>query len=417
MATPDSLSRHERLSPGACALLGFLQPDVGRAVAARVWDLPPQEWGETLELALRHGVAPLLHRALQLGAALDRLPEYVRTSLEEERCATALENLRRLGQFRCIASALREQGISVIALKGLHLAELVYRDISLRPMSDLDILVPRAQVQHAVTILLTLEYKLIGGLSSGYDIGLTHRDTGMLVEIHWALDASTELPTSLMDDIWQFAVGARIGDADAQVMSPEFLLLHVCEHLAYHHLFALDFRALCDIAEIVRACPALDWAVVVDQCWRRGHGRGVAVALRLARDQLGAAVPAEVLAAMGDERLNAQRLDDALEQLATSAGFSAELRSAPKLMALAGAASAGEKIVAVLKRIFVPRTELGLIYDVPERSARIYLYYIVRMWDLVSRYAARAWELNVSGTQLAATAARHARLEKWIREV
>ncbi|MBE0621753.1 MAG: nucleotidyltransferase family protein [Burkholderiales bacterium] len=407
---------YERLSPGAEALLGFLHPGGGNAAAARVLALPTDAWGETLALALRHGVAPLLHRALQSGGALARLPNQVRARLEEERRATALDNLRNLGQFQRIAQALRERDIPVIALKGLHLAELVYRDISLRPMSDLDVLVPSAQVEHAIAALLAMEFELIRGLPNGYDIGLTHRRLGILVEVHWALGRPSEAYTPPVEEIWRLALPTRLADADALVMSPEFLLLHVCTHLAHHHLFAFDLRALCDIAEIVGAHPALDWSFVIDQCSRNGGGRGVAAALRLARDHVGAKVPAEVLAKIGGDTLDAELLADALEQLDGFPGFAYELRTAPKLVALKSPIGWRAKIAVVWERIFVPRAELALLYGVPEHSARINLYYAVRLRDLVRRYAGSARELTGFRPQLAATTARRARLAQWVNE-
>jgi hypothetical protein len=57
---------------------------------------------------------------------------------------------------------------------------------------------------------------------------------------------------------------------------------------------------------------------------------------------------------------------------------------------------------------------LSLLYGVPERSPRLGLYYAVRLRDLLRKYAMSAWKLNVSDAKLAATAARHARLSKWI---
>lgn len=414
MGTPQTARRDDRLSCSTRMLLEFLRYTGGPAAAARVRGLPPQAWDEIIALARRHGVSPLLQRALRKGDALADVPERVRTHFEEERRATALDNLRNYGEFQRIARALRERGIPVIALKGLQLAELVYRDISLRPMGDLDILVPLAQVEPAVATLLTLEYESENSLPGGYDVALTHRRLGILVEVHWALAQPTEPYIPRIEDIWRLAVPVRLGDADAHVMAPEFLLLHVCVHLAYHHLFAFDLRALCDIAEIVRAYPALDWAVVIDQCRRHGCRRGVAAALRLARDHLGAAVPVDALDAIGGDTLDPDLLDDALEQLATFVGFSFELRFAPNLMAFTGATSAREKIATLWKRIFVPRAELGLIYGVSEHSACINLYYAVRLRDLVRSYAASARELIVSGPQLAATAARNERLAKWI---
>lgn len=408
--------RAERLSASARALLGFLQAAAGPEVAVRARELSPQDWDAVFALALRHNVAPLLQRALRAGNALAVLPESVQRDLEAARRATALDNLRNFGQFQQIARALREQNIPLIALKGLHLAELVYRDISLRPMGDLDILVPQPQVEDAIAVLATLDYEREPSLPNGYEIKLTHRRLNILVEVHWTLGTPGEHYTPPIEAIWDSAVAVKLGDADARVMSPEFLLLHVCAHLANHHLFALDFRALCDIAEILRAYPALDWKVVVEQGRRHGWRRGVAAALRLARDHGGASVPADAPAAIGDDTLDPERLADALEQLASFAEISYELRFAPNLTALQSPIGWPAKIAMLWKRIFVPRAELAAIYGISEQSASTNLYYAVRLRDLVRRYAASARDLSLSGPQLAANTARNARLARWIND-
>lgn len=422
MGTPSATDADARLSPGACALLGLLRPATSAAAAARFADLSSQVFDEALELALRHGVAPLLQRALQSGGALAAVAEPLRARLDENRRATALDNLRNYGQFRRVAQALREQGIPVIALKGLHLAERVYRDISLRPMSDLDLLVPREQLEQAVAIVQGLDYgfaeDLAGAAGAMLDIkcniGFAHRDLDVWLELHWSLDEPPARYTAVLEDIWRSAVPARLGDADALVMAPEFLLLHVCAHLACNHTFAFSLRALCDIAEIVRTHPALDWAVVVDQGRRHGWGRGVAAALRLAHDHLGAAVPVDALAVIGADALDPGMLADAMEHLLACIDLPRELRTAPNLMALAGKRGPVNKLAALWARVFIPRAELALRYGVPERSARLDLYYAVRMRDLLRKYAASAWAMNVTDPQLAAAAARHARLAKWI---
>ncbi len=433
MDTPSTSNRYERLSPGARALLGFLQPAGGPEAAARVRDLPRQTWDETLAIALRHGVAPLLHRALQSGGALAGLPHHVRTRLEEQRRATGLVNLRNFGQFRGIARALRAWDIPVIALKGLHLAELVYRDISLRPMADLDLLVPRSQRKRAFAALQmqgygfqeeTLEYGFKeersdateAMLDGKYHVGMVHRRLGTVVEIHWTLADPLYPYIPPLEDIWRSAVPASLGDADTLVMSPEFLLLHVCAHLAYNHMFAFSLRALCDIAEIVRVHPALDWAAAADQGRRHGWRVGIAATLRLARDHVGAEVPADVLAAIGGDALDPELVAEALEHLFAFAEIPDELSAAPNLMLLAGRRGLGAKIAIAWNRLFVPRAELALIYGIPEHSARIVFYYAVRLRDLVRTYAASAWAFSVSDPQLAATAARHARLARWIND-
>ncbi len=434
MGTANRSSGYEHLSPGAGALLALLQLAGEPAAAARLPDLPPQAWEETLVIALRHGVAPLLHRALQSGGALAALPQPVRTRLEEARRATALDNLRNYGEFRCLARVLRERDIPVIALKGLHLAELVYRDISLRPMVDLDLLVPLAQRKEAIAALRAEGYeceeaKLENGFDDGrpdaieamldgkYHVGLAHGRLGTVVEIHWTLADPLYPYTPPLEDIWRSAVPASLGDADTLVMPPEFLLLHVCAHLAYNHVFAFSLRALCDIAEIVRAYPALDWTALAQHGRCHGWRVGVAAALRLARDQLGAQVPGNALAAVGGDTLDAEMLAEALAHLLAFAEIPDELRAAPNLMILAGRRGLGAKIAMAWNRLFVPRAELALIYGIPERSAYLVLYYAIRLRDLVRTYAASAWAFSVSDPQLAATAARHARLARWISDL
>jgi hypothetical protein len=412
--------RFEGLSPSAHALLGFLAPAGGPVAAARARDLPPQAWEPILEIALRHGVAPLLHRALQSGAALDELPESVRTRLKEERRATALLNLRKYGEFRRIAQALRERNIPLLALKGLHLADLVYRDISLRPMSDLDILVPRPEVERAIAALHAIEYGFeedVSGAAAGMldekcNIGLAHRRLGLWLEIHWTLAESGDCYTPPMGEVWRSAAPGRLGDADVQLMSPEFVLLHVCAHLACNHAFGFDLRALCDIAEIARARP--DWGVVADLGRRHGWTRGVGAALRLARDHLGADIPAQTLAALGADVLEPDLLDDAMAHLFSFSRLPGELVTAPNLLAFASGDTAWTRSKLLWNRVFVPRAELSLLYGVPEHSARLGIFYAVRLRDLVRKYAASVWALNFSDPQLEAVASRRARLAKWI---
>jgi hypothetical protein len=425
MGASGRLQRHERLSPTAHALLALLRHRGETGAADDVPPLGPQAWVEILDLAHKHGVTPLLHRALQARGSTMDVPDSSRVRLEEDRRATALDNLRNYGEFRRIARALHDRNIPVMPLKGLHLAELVYGDIGLRPMSDLDILVPVSQLRQVLTTVHELGYGFDVNLSetanavvdAKCDIELTHRQMGGLLEVHWSLGEPPARYVGLLEEIWRRAGPARVGDADALVMAPEFLLLHVCAHISCHHVFAFSLRALCDIAEIVRAYPSIDWAEVVAHSQRCGWGRGVAAALRLASDHLGVAVPAGVRAALSVDAIEPEMLADAMEHLLTHVDVSKggfEWHHAVNLTTLAGKRGTAEKLATVWQRIFVPRAELAIGYGVPQQSARLSLYYAVRLKDLLRRYAASAWALTVSDPRLAAAAARHARLAKWI---
>jgi hypothetical protein len=380
------------------------------------------DWDAAAALALRQGVAPLLHRRLQAEGALGAVPAHLAGQLEQERRATALDNLHNYGEFHRVARALGKAGIPLIALKGLHLAELVYRDISLRPMSDLDILVPRERVAQCVAVLRGLDYghdqelasAVAGMLDTKCNLGLEHATLGTWLEVHWTLDERHGEATDPLPDVWRGARPARLGNAEAQVMSPEFLLLHVCAHLACNHSFAFSLRALCDIAEIVQVHPALDWAAVAEHGSRHYWKRGIAAALRLARDHLGVPVPATALAALGGDALDPAMLAEAMAQVLCATSLPEGLVTAPNLLALSAAAGPREKAALLWRRVFVPRAELALLYGVPADSPRLALYYAVRLRDLLRRYAAGAWALSAGDPAVAETAARHARLHRWI---
>jgi hypothetical protein len=399
-------------------LLHLLREDGAERAEAR----GPAATADAISLALRQGVAPLLHQRLQGNGTLGSVAAPLAAQLVEARRATALDNLRKYGEFRRVARALGEAGIPLIALKGLNLAELVYRDISLRPMSDLDILVPRDRVAECIALLRKLDYghdedlgaAAVAMLGTKCNLGLAYAKLDIWLEVHWSLDERHGEATDPVPDVWKSALPARLGDADTQVMSPEFLLLHVCAHLACNHSFAFSLRALCDIAEIVRMHPALDWAAVVEHGSRHHWKRGIAAALRLARDHLGVPVPVTSLAALGGDALGPAMLAEALAQILCATSLPEGLVTAPNLLAISATGSPGEKAALLWRRVFLPRGELALLYGVPADSSRLPLYYALRLRDLLRRYAAGVWALIAGDPAVAKTAARHARLQRWI---
>lgn len=402
-------------------LLALLRPAPLRATGTANPPLAAESWPGILEVARLHGVSPLLHRALQSKGHLAGVPPAIRACLEEDRRINALANLRNYGEFKRIAAGLSRHGIPVMALKGLHLAELVYRDISLRPMGDLDILVPREQVGDALDVLRRMEYGFDadtrGNAARLFDtkcnVGLNHRHLPVWLEVHWSLGEPPNRYVAAIGNIWRRAAPGSLGDAAVALMPTEFVLLHVCAHLSCNHGFAFSLRALCDIAEIVRR-NSLDWDIVVEQGRLYSWQRGVAAALRLANDHLAARVPPRVLAGLGADTLPEDMLQEAMRHLTACVQMPAALHTAPNLMAVAGSKHPMRSAALLAKRIFAPRAEVALAYGLAANSAQLPFYYAVRARDLLIRYAAAAWKLFVSDRELRRAAGRHMRLVNWV---
>ncbi|MCU4155585.1 nucleotidyltransferase family protein [Carboxylicivirga sp. A043] len=99
---------------------------------------------------------------------------------------------RYLAVFNKISKYLSEAGIPVIALKGIALASHLYKDDGLRPMGDIDILVPEGMGMKALEVILQTEAEpLFVPRSPYHEQSDAHvrgvKVDGIMVEIHQRL--------------------------------------------------------------------------------------------------------------------------------------------------------------------------------------------------------------------------------------
>ena len=182
---------------------------------------------------------------------------------------TGARNTLLYRELGLVLQAFEQDNIPVIVLKGAHLAALVYRHIASRPMSDIDLLVHRSDLERAVAKLHDLGFTgpLAGEVpmvsQEGHHLPMMHKAPETGIEVHWTPLSPTRLPAIANDGWWQRSRPATIAGAPTRVLSPEDLLLHVCLHNACdrpHGPFGLGLRPLCDLAAIIRHFrEALSW--------------------------------------------------------------------------------------------------------------------------------------------------------------
>ena len=123
------------------------------AVADRIAELARRADYRALASVLsRQGLAPLLGLRL-LDAAPDAVPDWfardVGSVVERGRARAALFEQTTLR----LLALLEEEGITAVPLKGATLGEELHGDPALRPSTDVDLLVGRAQLDRAVWVL------------------------------------------------------------------------------------------------------------------------------------------------------------------------------------------------------------------------------------------------------------------------
>ncbi len=272
------------------------------------------DWGEILEIAtpLLH---PWLHHRLGEIPGSGGAPGRVLEKLGEARRASALLHIRRREELRGILSAFERAGVPALVLKGMALACLVYPDPSLRPMLDIDLLVPAGALDEARGILRGLGFEVPLRHAFRPETGATaiaesekpmqRPGTRMMVDLHGGLDfgsggGSARWAASIFDR----AREAHLDGVPARVPGPEDLLVHTCFHLSERHLFDRGLPPLLDVALLLeRKGGGIRWEVVARIGEAPGGGAGLLLPLKLARNLLGAPVPPDLLEGWpGDDR-------------------------------------------------------------------------------------------------------------------
>jgi len=354
-------------------------------------ELSDVEWNAFHQAVQQKGFSPLLYRLLkELGDAVV-VPESIMTMMHESVLTATTRNMLMLHEAGLILKALHSKKLEVIPLKGLFLVENVYKDISLRSFSDLDLLVHTDDLDSVIACMQGIGYHLETYYSTqDANKDIKHvppmrKPDGQLVEIHWSILEENEPFTITVDGFWARAVPARVAGVDVFSLSVEDLLLHLCVHLGYQHRLKIGLRGLYDIAEVLHHFMGeVDWQKVVEIAQEWGVERVIWLVLKLAEKLLGAEVPQDVYGRLMGEAVADKVLAEARVQLLEGEGQGVVMT--PDLARLATTHGVGEKLKVMLSRVFIPRQVMARLYNVSPKSPAIIGCYFRRFKELVKRY-------------------------------
>lgn len=237
---------------------------------------------------------PLLYRRLlDLGLDDDVLP-LLRGAHRFHWC----KNQVRLRQCFTGVDALLAAGCTPLALKGLAILER-YPDVGLRPMSDVDLLVPRRQAQMALDALLADGWTLTHGLERDlvmrkmgdlHGIGL--KKNAAELDLHWA-SLIEDLSPNGDAELWRRAEPRVLQGRKLLVPCATDLMLHTSVHGARFSL-AMSVTWVPDCATLIQA-PDLDWSLLVAEAKRRAFQVPLRETLRFLEEELSLGVPPGVI--------------------------------------------------------------------------------------------------------------------------
>lgn len=106
-----------------------------------------------LHISMKEGMEGFVHRRLKESGFPPHFPEAVQKELEREYFRILARNMLLKKEGHRLLGLLSERGVPVLLIQGFPLLDALYEDYGLRPLSDIDFLLPSESFPKAIAVL------------------------------------------------------------------------------------------------------------------------------------------------------------------------------------------------------------------------------------------------------------------------
>ncbi|WP_339136663.1 MAG: nucleotidyltransferase family protein [Candidatus Electrothrix sp. GW3-4] len=226
-------------------------------------------WGQLIREAERQGVAPLLYQHTRLLDLDCTIPRNDRRILQGLYLRNRRSNTIRNRAIEEVVHVCCQQGIELLLVKGIALANFAYGEIGMRPMRDIDLLVSKDDLAEVKDILLQLGYRPDEGHAvpeDYYHLTPMSRDIDGLpvsLEVHHnLLPFHPQYPLWPLEKSYHTAMAFAINGVRARTLNLEESLWYIYLHGFQAPLTYEPFR-LIHVADLVtlveKFYDKIDW--------------------------------------------------------------------------------------------------------------------------------------------------------------
>jgi hypothetical protein len=267
----------------------------GRARDLDLRSFSSAEWDLLVNRARAEGVAPLLYWTLSGTSTVSICPDSLQKSLRATYFSVRMNNEELLKELETLTPLFDQDGISVVALKGISYALTIYPDLGLRPMVDLDLLVPGLNVAEAARIAKASGYEeakpeASPGLRAVLNHEICLRKTQApytVLELHHSLVADKTYTYAVPVDWFWSQTEPLVSSLSKPIpgkllmLTPTAQVLYACAHaMLQHGGRKTALRWYYDLDRLIRAyAERMDWELLLSQARVFEWGSAVSAAL------------------------------------------------------------------------------------------------------------------------------------------
>ncbi len=296
-------------------LCGFLASPTSPEMLTRLSHCSREDWQALLQWAISQRVISIVYYYLKDQDNRFNIPEDVRQAMRQAHLQQAGRQVALFHELTKILETLHQANIPVVLLKGIDLAYTLYPDPSLRPIGDLDLLIPYECVDEAIARILPMDYRLefswsMPEICKGHtehfytEANLDKQSAPFAhVELHWRL-VTGHASRYAADPEW-FWQGTRptvFNNIPCLSLKPDRNLLYLAGHAAIKHvlfkhgqgqvslLWFYDMHLL-----LSQKTKTLDWDELLAAGHRFGWNTALYLALQETQARFGTPLPQEMM--------------------------------------------------------------------------------------------------------------------------
>lgn len=198
-----------------------------------------------------------------------------------------------------IVQILNDNEIPAVVLKGIALTKLVYKNCGIRPMGDMDILVPLSERDHAIEILKNkgFDFKhphlVEHSLEFGHGISLVNADNTE-VDLHWHFTGYSH-GNIKEKELWDKVIPIEVGGVQTNSLSHTDNLLHTIIHgIRRNH--EPPIRWIADAISIINSPEiSVDWHRLLSFASKLRVSLQLKKSLLYLKDHFDAEIPREII--------------------------------------------------------------------------------------------------------------------------